>query len=144
MLVRVSFGIRLPNGLAPSSPRPKASVSLPEFRCAVYTFRKVWLSKSRQARGRDRQAAGGLQRHQQLRRQGSTLAALALRRPVTRTRIPSSTQDVQGGGMKHCRKPNSLQFHHELFPTHTGVMRCLAQPLRGSTTQRKHFSTNTP
>ena len=34
--------------------------------------------------------------------------------------------------------------HHELFPTHTGVMRCLAQPLRGSTTQRKHFSTNTP
>ena len=54
MLVRVSFGIRLPNGLAPSSPRPKASVSLPEFRCAVYTFRKVWLSKSRQWRsGRD-------------------------------------------------------------------------------------------
>ena len=39
-MVRVSFGIRLPNGLAPSSPRPKASVSLPEFRCAVMLFVK--------------------------------------------------------------------------------------------------------
>ena len=54
LLVRVSFGIRLPNGLAPSSPRPKASVSLSEFRCAVYTVRTAWLSKSRQGRsGRD-------------------------------------------------------------------------------------------
>ena len=37
-----------------------------------------------------------------------------------------------------------LQTHHELFPTHTGVMRCIAQHLRGSTTtKRASDSTNT-
>ena len=36
MLVQVSFGIRLPNGLAPSSPRPQASVSLSKFCCALF------------------------------------------------------------------------------------------------------------
>jgi hypothetical protein len=33
-----SFGIRLPNGLALSFPRPMASVSLSEIRCAVVTL----------------------------------------------------------------------------------------------------------
>ena len=37
--------------------------------------------------------------------------------------------------------------HHELFPAHTGVMRCIAQPLRGSTTTKSasdSANTNTP
>ena len=73
---------------------------------------------------------------QQLRRQGSTLGpcvyadpnwTLALLRPR-----------VVHGGRKKCRhKPGSLQTHHELFPTNTGVMWCLAQPLRGSTTTKR-------
>jgi len=43
---------------------------------------------------------------------------------------------VHGGRMKCRHKPGSLQTHHELFPTNTGVMRCLAQPLRGSATKK--------
>ena len=39
--------------------------------------------------------------------------------------------------MKCRHKPSTLQTHHELFPTHTGVMRCIAQPLRGSTTTKR-------
>ena len=40
--------------------------------------------------------------------------------------------------------PYGTETHHELFPTHTGVMRCMAQPLRGSTaTKRASDSTNT-
>ena len=38
-----------------------------------------------------------------------------------------------------------LQTHHGLFPTNTGVMRCLAQSLRGSTTtKRASVSTTRP
>jgi hypothetical protein len=37
-LTGISFGIRLPNGLAPSYPRPMASVSHSEIRCAVVTL----------------------------------------------------------------------------------------------------------
>ena len=44
---------------------------------------------------------------------------------------------VHGGRMKCRHKPSTPQMHHELFPTNTGVMRCLAQPLRGSTTTKK-------
>jgi hypothetical protein len=44
----ISFGIRLPNKLAPSFPRPMASVSHSEIRCAVVTLRKVWISNTRQ------------------------------------------------------------------------------------------------
>ena len=40
---------------------------------------------------------------------------------------------VHGGRMK-CR---ALRKHHGLFQAHTGVKRCLAQPLRGSTTTKK-------
>ena len=39
--------------------------------------------------------------------------------------------------MKCRHKPGGLQTHHELLPTSTGAMRCLAQPLRGSTTTKK-------
>ena len=39
--------------------------------------------------------------------------------------------------MKCRHKPGSLQTHHELLPTNSGVMRCLAQPLRGSTTTKR-------
>jgi hypothetical protein len=46
----ISFGIRLPNGLAPSFPRPMASVSHSEIRCAVVTLCKVWISISHQKR----------------------------------------------------------------------------------------------
>ena len=46
----ISFGIRLPNGLAPSFPRPTASVSHSEVRCAVVTLCKVWISNSYQKR----------------------------------------------------------------------------------------------
>ena len=58
------------------------------------------------------------------------------RRPVTRTRIPSSTRVVHGGEvekpqMSHRHKPNLLQTYHELFPTQTGVTRCLTQPPSG-------------
>ena len=55
---------------------------------------------------------------------------------------------VHGGRMKCRHKPNILQTHHELFPTHTGVMRCIAQPrMRGSTTTKRasdSTNTNTP
>ena len=44
-----AFGYRM-GWLRALLARPKASVSLSEFRCAVYTVRKVWLSKSRQGR----------------------------------------------------------------------------------------------
>jgi len=37
--------------------------------------------------------------------------------------------------MKFRHKPSILQTHHELFPTHNGVMRCIAQPLRGELCQ---------
>ena len=40
-------------------------------------------------------------------------------------------QNVHGGRMKFHHKPSTLQTHHELFLAHTGVMRCIAQPLRG-------------
>jgi len=40
--------------------------------------------------------------------------------------------------MNHHHKPNLLQTYHELFPTHTGATRCLAQPPRGSTTSTSH------
>ena len=46
--------------------------------------------------------------------------------------------------MKCRHKPSILQTHHKLLPAHTGVMRCIAQPLRGSTTtKRASDSTNT-
>jgi ribosomal protein S16 len=49
-----SFGIRLPNGLAPSFSRPMVSVSHSETRCAVVTLYEVWISNSRQKRaGKD-------------------------------------------------------------------------------------------
>ena len=54
---------------------------------------------------------------------------------------------VHGGGMKCRRKLSILQTHHELFPAHTGVMRCIAQALRGSTTTKMasdSTNTNTP
>ena len=44
---------------------------------------------------------------------------------------------VHGGIMKCRHKPRSFQKHHELFPTSTGVMRCLAQPLQGYTTIKR-------
>jgi hypothetical protein len=47
---RFSFGIRLPNGLAPSFPRPMASVSYSEIRCVIVAHCKVWISNSRQKR----------------------------------------------------------------------------------------------
>ena len=56
---------------------------------------------------------------------------------------------VHGGRMKCRHKPSTLQTHHELLPAHTGVMRCIAQPLRGSTTTKRasgstYTNTNTP
>ena len=52
---------------------------------------------------------------------------------------------VHWGGMKCRHRPSILQTHHELFPTHTGVMRCLAQPLRvGTTTKKASDSTTRP
>jgi hypothetical protein len=47
---KFSFGIRLPNGLAPSFPRPMASVSHSEVRCAVVTLCNARISNSRQKR----------------------------------------------------------------------------------------------
>jgi hypothetical protein len=45
-----SFGIRLPNGLAPNFPRPVASVSHSKIRCAIVAHCKAWISNSRQMR----------------------------------------------------------------------------------------------
>ena len=42
---------------------------------------------------------------------------------------------VHGGRMKCHRQPGILQTHHELFPAHTGVMRCLAHSLGGAPQQ---------
>ena len=53
------------------------------------------------------------------------------------------SQNVHGGRMKCRHKPSILQAHHELFPAHTGVMRCIAQPLRGSTTTKKASDSQT-
>ena len=51
---------------------------------------------------------------------------------------------VHGGTMKCRHKSSTLQTHHELLPARNGVMRCIAQPLRGSTTtKRASDSTNT-
>jgi hypothetical protein len=48
--IKIPFGIRLPNGLAPSLPRPMALVSHSEIRYAAVTICKVWISNSRQKR----------------------------------------------------------------------------------------------
>jgi len=52
-------------------------------------------------------------------------------------------QVVHWDRMKCRHKPSILQQHHELFPIHTGVMRCLAQPLRGSTTTKRASDSTT-
>ena len=45
--------------------------------------------------------------------------------------------------MKCRHKPGILQTRHELLPINTGAIRCLAQPLRGSTTTKKVIFPNT-
>ena len=89
-------------------------------------------------------APRGSQQQQQLRRQGSTLAPLYTQTRAGRWTSLSPGSCMGWGRMKCRHKPSILQTHHELFPTHTGVMRCTAQPLRGSTTtKRSSDSTNT-
>ena len=50
---------------------------------------------------------------------------------------PASCGVVHGGKMKCRHEPSILQTNHELFPTHTVVMRCIAQPLRGGAPQQR-------
>ena len=71
-----------------------------------------------------RRTAGGLKRQQQqLRRQGSTLAPLHTQTRAGRWTSFSPGSFVHGGRAKCHHKPSILQTHHELFPTHTRVMR---------------------